>query len=153
MRKQAELVNYRRRTERERLEQAERGRAAVLRELLPVVDDLDRAVNADTDNPEAYREGVELILRSLHEVLNRLGVEQIDPAGERFDPHLHEAVDHMPHEQTPAGHVVQVYKAGYRLGDRLLRPAMVSVSAGTDSGDEATDAPETPDEPNGTSAD
>lgn len=129
LRQQAEMVNFRRRTERDRAELRDNSRGAVIRELLPVIDDFERALGADTDNLEAYREGVELILRALQDTLDRLGVTRIDPQGEAFDPHEHEAVEQQVTAEVPAGHVVAVYGPGYRLGERLLRPASVAVAA------------------------
>ena len=129
LRTQAELVNFRRRTARDREDQAVQARADVLRELLPIVDDFDRAVSADADNPDAYRQGVDMILRSLHDLLTRFGVERIEPLGERFDPHLHEAVEQVVDAEVEGGRIVAVYQPGYRLGDRLLRAARVVVSA------------------------
>ena len=137
LRGQAEMINFRRRTDRDRLERIAAARAGVVRELLPAIDNLDRAIGADTDNLDAYRQGVDLILRSLHEALAHIGVERIDPQGEAFDPHLHEAVDQVADADVAAGHVASVYKSGYQLGDRLLRAAAVAVSTG------AGDKPET----------
>ena len=137
LRRQAELINFRRRSERERADRVDAARAEVVRQLLPVIDNLDRAIGAGTDNLDAYREGVELILHSLHEALERIGVEKLDPAGETFDPHLHEALDQVASEETPAGHIVQVYQPGYRFGTRLLRAAVVSVSTGDEAPEQA----------------
>lgn len=131
LRSQAEVVNFRRRAERDKLERIEAARASVVRELLPAIDDLDRAVGAETENIAAYRDGVELILRSLHEALARIGVVGFDPQGDVFDPNLHEAAVQVPSDEVESGHVVEVYKPGYRIGERLLRPAVVSVSSGT----------------------
>ncbi|MFW6198852.1 MAG: nucleotide exchange factor GrpE [Acidobacteriota bacterium] len=132
LRKQADLVNFRRRMERERRERAERARAELLQELLPMIDDFERAAGDEGDNIEAYREGVEMILAGLHETLRRLGVERIEPVGEPFDPTDHEAVEQTETDEVPAGHVVSVYKPGYRMGDRLLRAAMVGVATAPD---------------------
>lgn len=139
VRKQADLVNFRRRTERERQERLEAERVAVVRELLPVIDDFERAVAAEPVDLEAYREGVELILRSLQETLGRIGVERMEPVGEPFDPHLHEAVDRHETGDIPEGHVAAIYKPGYRLGDRLVRAAMVAVAAPPRGGDRDPD--------------
>lgn len=128
-RRQAELVNFRRRTDRERAERRDAERASLLGELLPVVDDFERAVEADDANPEAYRQGVELILRSLQDHLLRLGLSRLEPVGEAFDPNVHEAVERQVTSEVPEGHVAAVYKPGYMLGERLVRPAMVAVAA------------------------
>lgn len=131
LRSQAELVNFRRRAERDKLERIEAARASVVRALLPAIDDLDRAIGSETDNIAAYRDGVELILRSLHEALGRIGVVAFDPQGDVFDPNLHEAAVQVPSDEVEPGYVVEVYKPGYRIGERLLRPAVVSVSSGS----------------------
>jgi molecular chaperone GrpE len=123
------MANFRRRTERDRADLRETARGAVIQELLPVIDDFERAAGADTDNLEAYRGGVQLILRALHDTLDRLGVSRVDPTGEAFDPHQHEAVEQQITDEVEAGHVVAVYGPGYRMGERLLRPASVAVAA------------------------
>lgn len=139
LRQQAEMANFRRRIERDRDAQGAEARGHLLRALLPVVDDIERAVGAETENFEAYRDGVELILKSLHEFLAAAEVERIDPHGEPFDPHLHEAVDHSETDAVPADHVAHVYQPGYRHAGKLLRPAMVGVArspAKPDDGDD-----------------
>ena len=128
LRQQAEMANFRRRIERDRDEQGAEVRRNLLRALLPVIDDFERALGAETENFEAYRDGVELILKSLHEFLDAADVERIDPHGELFDPHQHEAVDHSETEAVPAHHVAQVYQRGYSHAGKLLRPAMVAVA-------------------------
>jgi molecular chaperone GrpE len=130
LRKSAEFDNYRKRIERERREQAELANADLLRDLLPTLDDLERALRTDaTDNLEAYRRGVELIGKRFADVLARRGVTPIDPLGAEFDPHEHEAVTHGPAPGAREGEVVEVLSRGYRLKDRLLRPAMVKVAS------------------------
>jgi len=139
LRQKAEMANFRRRIERDRDEQGAEARRHLLRALLPVVDDFERALGAETENFEAYRDGVELILKSLHEFLDTVEVERIDPHGEPFDPHLHEAVDHSETDAVPAHHVAHVYQPGYSHAGRLLRPAMVGVArppANPDDGDD-----------------
>jgi len=128
LRQQAEMANFRRRIERDRGEQGAEARRHLLRGLLPVIDDFERALGAETENFEAYRSGVELILKSLHDFLDSVDVERIDPHGEPFDPHLHEAVDHTESEAVPAHHVTRVYQPGYSHAGKLLRPAMVGVA-------------------------
>jgi len=128
LRQQAEMANFRRRIERDRSEQGSEARRHVLRALLPVIDDFERALGAETENFEAYRDGVELILKSLHDFLAAAEVERIDPHGDPFDPHLHEAVDHSETDAVPAHHVAHVYQPGYSHAGKLLRPAMVGVA-------------------------
>lgn len=137
LRQQAEMANFRRRTERDRDEVREQARAGVLRELLSVIDDFERAAAFETDNLAAYRDGVQLILRSLADAMQRLGVQRVDPLGEPFDPTVHEAVEQNASDTVPPDHIATVYKPGYMLGERLLRPAVVGVaSAPAGAGDD-----------------
>jgi molecular chaperone GrpE len=132
LRKTAEFDNYRKRIERERQQVTEAAAADLLTELLPLVDDLERALRAEpgTEGAEAYRRGVELIHRQLLEVLRKRGVRPIDAVGTDFDPHFHQAVSYEPAEGRRDGEVVEEFSRGYMLGDRLLRPAMVKVAKG-----------------------
>jgi molecular chaperone GrpE len=132
LRKTAEFDNYRKRIERERQQVTESAAADLLVELLPLVDDLDRAAKADAgaQSVEAYRRGVELIHRQLLDVLRKRGVRPIDVVGADFDPHYHQAVAHEPVEGRRDGEVTEEFRRGYMLGDRLLRPAMVKVAKG-----------------------
>jgi molecular chaperone GrpE len=129
LRKTAEFDNYRKRIERERREQMDWAAADVLSEILAVLDDFDRALKAPAP-PEAepYRTGVELIHRQLSELVRKRGATPIDALGADFDPNVHQAV---AYEETPGareGEVVAEFAKGYKLGDRLLRPALVKVA-------------------------
>jgi len=125
----AEFDNYRKRVERDRRESGERASAAVFEQLLPIVDDFERALAAETDSAaEPYRKGVELIYRQLLELLGRYGVTPLDVIGADFDPHLHEAVAYGPSPGRREGEIVEEVRRGYKMGDRLLRPAMVKVA-------------------------
>ena len=130
LRTTAEFDNYRKRTERERREMIERAAESVLADLLPIVDNLERALEAETgsEGAEAYRRGVELIHKQLLDLLAQRGVTAIDALGADFDPHLHQAVASEPVEGRRDGEVIEVFRTGYRLGDRLLRAAMVKVA-------------------------
>jgi len=129
LRKQAEFENFRKRGEREMQEAYVRARADLLSDLLPVLDNFDLAVqHADTSNPDAVREGVHLIHKQLFDSLFRLGLEPIEADGQPFDPELHDAVATEPNDEVPDHTVVAVLQRGYRLGDRLLRPARVKVA-------------------------
>jgi len=129
LRKTAEFDNYRKRVERERREQAEYAAADVLAELLPLVDDMERALLADPNaGADAYRKGVELIHKQMLDLLRRRGVTPIEAVGHQFDPHLHQAVTHEVVPGHPEGEVVEEFRRGYKLRDRLLRPAMVKVA-------------------------
>ena len=132
LRKTAEFDNYRKRTDRERIQLAEASAADLLTELLPLVDDLERALKADASGEagDAVRKGVELIHKQLVEVLRKRGVKPLDALGADFDPHFHMAVSHEPAEGRREGEVVEEFRRGYMLGDRLLRPAMVKVAKG-----------------------
>jgi molecular chaperone GrpE len=130
LRKAAEFDNYRRRTERERREQADRSVSDLLLELLPVLDDFERALNADVgrESVDPYRQGVELIHRQLLDLLKRRGVRPIDAVGTEFDPYLHQAVTTEVVEGRRDGEVIEELRRGYMIGERLLRPAMVKVA-------------------------
>jgi molecular chaperone GrpE len=129
LRTRAEFDNYRKRTQRERLEREADAAAGVLTELLPLVDDLERALEADAGSrPEPLRVGVELIHRQLLEMLRKRGVVPIVSVGADFDPHVHQAVEHMASAGHRDGEVIDELRRGYLIGGRLLRPAMVRVA-------------------------
>ena len=130
LRKTAEFDNYRKRTDRERLQLSDAVAADLLQELLPLVDDMERALRAEGNDAEAIRKGVELIHKQLVETLRKRGVRPIDALGADFDPHYHMAVAHEPANDRRDGEVIEEFRRGYMLGDRLLRPAMVKVAKG-----------------------
>jgi molecular chaperone GrpE len=124
----ADFENYKKRVTREREEYVALANARLLAELLPVVDDLERALAAAEQHEEAQlEEGVRLVHRSLAALLERHGIELIDTAG-KFDPHVHEALLSQPSEEAESGSVLGVVQKGYRLGDRVVRPARVIVA-------------------------
>src|SRR4051812_33429640 len=129
-RTQADFENYRRRAAKDAAGAGERAKAGLVRELLPVLDNLERAL-ASIDAPdESLAQGVKLVHADLVGVLQRSGVESFDPTGEAFDPTVHEALTTRPADgETHPGTVVQVVEKGYRLNDTVLRPARVVVSA------------------------
>ena len=129
LRKQAEFDNYRKRVERERQMVSEAAAASIVEELLPLMDDLERALKTEAAG-DAYRRGVELIHRQLAEILRKRGVRPIDALGADFDPYYHQAVAHDPAEGQREGEVIEEFRRGYMLGDRLLRPSMVKVAKG-----------------------
>jgi molecular chaperone GrpE len=136
LRERADLENVKRRTTREKQDALRFGAEALARDLLPVVDNLERALahaGAGSD-AAALAQGVELVLKSFRDVLERHGITRVPAAGTTFDPAHHEAVAHVPSTEHPQGAVVEEHQAGYRLHDRLLRPAMVSVSKGAAGG-------------------
>lgn len=129
LRKLAEFDNFRKRTEREREELKQTAAEALIRELLPVIDNFERALqHAGDENPESFRQGVEMIARQLSEMLEREGLEAVDPEGQQFEPELHEAVHRVEGSGYQPGTVVSVLVKGYTLGGRLIRPAMVGVA-------------------------
>ena len=128
-RKQAEFANYRRRTEGVRQEAYDDGRRDTIEKLLPVVDNLERALEAAGEE-SALRSGVEMVLRQTLDTLAKLGVETIDPRGQPFDAELHNAVMQGSAEEGEPGTVCLVLKKGYKLGARVIRHAMVKVVAG-----------------------
>ena len=130
LRKTAEFDNYRKRIDRERQQLAESAASDLIEDLLPLVDDLERALKAQLGEAgaDAYRRGVELILKQLVELLRKRGVKPIEALGADFDPHYHQAVAYEPAEGRRDGEVIEEFRRGYMLGDRLLRPAMVKVA-------------------------
>ena len=134
LRKTAEFDNYRKRIDRERQSFAEATTADVMQDLLPLLDDLDRALKAEAgaDGADAYRRGVELIHKQLEDVLRRRGVTPIEALGADFDPNYHQAVTHDLAEGRRDGEVIEEFRRGYMLGERLLRPSMVKVAKGAE---------------------
>jgi molecular chaperone GrpE len=132
LRKSAEFDNFRKRVERERQAQAESAAANMIEELLPLMDDLERALKVEPGNEtgDAYRRGVELIHRQLGDILRKRGVRPVEALGEDFDPYYHQAVAHDAVEGKRDGEIIEEFRRGYLLGDRLLRPSMVKVAKG-----------------------
>jgi molecular chaperone GrpE len=129
LRTAAEFDNYRKRVERDRREQAEALTADALSDLLPIIDDLERALKAPSGGDvDAFRKGVELIHRQMTELLRKRGVKTIDAVGADFDPRYHQAVVQESSPDHREGEVMEEFARGYMLGDRLLRPAMVKVA-------------------------
>ena len=128
LRTAAEFDNYRKRTDRERRDLSEAVAADLVRDLLPVVDDLERALAAADSPDAALRSGVELIHRQLLDVLRRRGAEPFEAVGQDFDPAWHEAILSEPAGDRRDGEVVAEIRCGYRIGQRLLRPTLVKVA-------------------------
>jgi molecular chaperone GrpE len=133
----ADFDNYRKRVARDAHNQSARAAESLVAELLPVLDNLERALDASEQHEEAkVAEGVQLVHQQLIDLLRRRGLEEIaSEPGSEFDPHLHEALSQQPSEH-PEGAIAEVWERGYRLGDRVVRPARVVVSSGTASGEE-----------------
>jgi molecular chaperone GrpE len=124
----ADFENYKKRVARERAEYIALANERLLKELLPILDDLERALNAAEEHEEAQlEEGVRLVYRSLASLLERQGVREIATDG-KFDPHVHEALLAQPSEEAEQGDVLDVIQKGYTLGDRVVRPARVIVA-------------------------
>ena len=129
-RRQAEFENFRRRVERERMDFAEYSGMEIVRALLPTVDDFERALRAaPASGPgDEFLKGIELIYKRLLEALTKQGLEPINTTGQRFDPHLHEAVQRVEHEEAADGTILEEYQRGYKFKGKLLRPSMVKVA-------------------------
>jgi molecular chaperone GrpE len=128
-RTKADFENYRKRMAADVQAAAARGRGEMARELIDAVDNLERALESGGEGRDGLTDGVEMVLRGMREALSRNGIEVVDPKGEKFDPNQHEALSTMPVEGAESGVVVEVMQKGYRLGEQLLRPARVVVSA------------------------
>jgi molecular chaperone GrpE len=128
-RAQADFENYRKRAAREAAASGERAKSGLVRELLPVVDNLERALASAQAGEQHLAEGVRLVHSALIAVLERNGVEQFDPRGDRFDPGEHEALSMREQDGAQAGLVIDVVEKGYRANGSILRPARVVVSA------------------------
>ncbi|OQW30033.1 MAG: hypothetical protein A4E19_10760 [Nitrospira sp. SG-bin1] len=128
----AEFENYKRLIQRDQREQIRFGNEQLLKELLPVVDNMERAIKAARTNggDSALIQGVELTLKQLFGTLTKFGVQAIETVGQDFDPSAHQAVSYGPSDDVPANKVLDEFQKGYRLHDRILRAAMVSVSSG-----------------------
>ncbi|HEX6363190.1 MAG TPA: nucleotide exchange factor GrpE [Albitalea sp.] len=129
LRTAAEFDNYRKRVERDRRDQLDAATADAIADLLPIMDDLDRALGAmGGEGAAPYRKGVELIHRQMADLLKKRGVKAIEAVGADFDPNFHQAVIQEVSAAHREGEVMEELRRGYTLGDRLLRPAMVKVA-------------------------
>ena len=134
----AEMENLRKRTQREVSDARTYGISGFARDVLDIADNLQRALDAvplearEAADPglKALIEGVEITERSLHKTLEKNGVQKIEPLGEKFDPNFHQAMYEVPDSTVPSGTVVQIIQAGYTIGERILRPALVAVTKG-----------------------
>lgn len=125
---QAEFDNYRKRAARENSDFRDFAVADAARSLLPVIDNLSLAVKNASASPEDFRKGVELIHKQLQAALEKLNVQRIPAQGEPFDPRLHEAIEVVESDKVPDHHVLEELQPGYKIKERLLRPAMVRVA-------------------------
>lgn len=126
-RTQADFDNYRRRNNAAKAESYEDGKRAVVKELLPVLDNFDRAMDADASAAASWQDGVKMVYRQLFDTLRKLGLSEIEVSS-GFDPALHNAVLSEKSDEVPSGEILQVLQKGYRMGDAILRHSMVKVS-------------------------
>ncbi|HWR34707.1 MAG TPA: nucleotide exchange factor GrpE [Clostridia bacterium] len=130
---QAEFDNYRKRTAREQQEFRDYALTEALKQFLPILDSLDRALKTENADAADFRAGIELIDRQFHDVLSKLGVEPIAATGSDFDPTLHQAVQMVDTAEAKNNQVIDELQRGYKLRNRLLRPAMVRVASNPDN--------------------
>ena len=124
----AEYDNYRKRSTKEKQAAYGDAKADCIKELLPMMDNFERAIAAEATDVEGFKKGVEMIFKNFTDVLSKLGVEAFGEKGEKFDPNIHNGVMHIEDEELPENSVAEVFSKGYKLGDRILRPAMVKVA-------------------------
>lgn len=127
LRLMAEYDNFRKRSAKERLELSSNAKGSTLAEILPVFDNFERALNAETAD-EGYKAGVSMIFKQMGDVLSKLGVEIIDPTGKEFDPNVANAVNQIEDENLGENIVAQTFQKGYKIGDKIIRYAMVVVA-------------------------
>ncbi len=130
LRQHAEFDNYRKRTQREFAAVREQAKAATVEEFLSVYDHFGMALAHADEQSTMLRQGMDMILAEFRRTFESLGVEEMAVEGRAFDPNLHEAIAQQPSETVAEGHVLRQWKAGFRIGDKLLRPAAVIVSTG-----------------------
>ena len=124
LRRQAEFDNYRKRTEKERSEYVQYAGSEIVREMVPVLDDFERALKTECGSPE-YAKGVTMIYNRMLDSLKKLGLEPIETAGASFDPHLHQAVERVETKDAADGKILGEFQRGYHFKGKLLRPSMV----------------------------
>ena len=127
MRTAAEFDNFKKRTEREKIKTAEYSKANILKQLLPVIDNAERALAVDPSSPD-YAKGVELIVKQLMGLIDTFGMIELAEVGDTFNPEIHEAVMHIEDPEKGENEIVMVLQQGYKLGDTVIRPAMVQVA-------------------------
>ena len=128
LRQAAEFDNFRKRVDRERRDLVQTASLDFVQELLPVIDDFERALQIDPPGADSYRQGIEIIYRALMDMLRKRGVTPIDAVGATFDPQVHQAVAYEEAPDRRDGEVMEQFTRGYRLGDKLVRAAMVKVA-------------------------
>jgi molecular chaperone GrpE len=127
LRRQAEFDNFRKRTERERSEYLQYAGMELVRDMLPVLDDFDRALKTECSSPE-YARGVEMIYNRMYETLKKMGLEPVESVGKPFDPHMHQAVERVETKDAEDGTILAEFQRGYLFKGKMLRPSMVKVA-------------------------
>lgn len=127
LRTAAEFDNFKKRTEREKTTVAEFAKAGLIKQLLPILDNIDRAAATDKENPD-YIKGIEMIVKQFECIASNLGIVEIAAEGDTFNPELHEAVMHIEDETLSENVIAQVLQKGYKIGDTVIRAAMVTVA-------------------------
>ena len=128
LRTAAEYANYRARSAKEKEQTFSNAKGTVVAEMLPVIDNLERAIGTDSSDYESLKKGVEMTLNGLMASLEKLGVEQFGESGDSFDPNLHNAVMHIEDDSLGENIITDVFQKGYKIGDRVIRPAMVKTA-------------------------
>ena len=123
----AEFDNYKKRTEREKSGVAEYAKVSVIKKLLPIIDNIERANGSDKASPD-YIKGIEMIIKQFNSLVEVLEIEELGKAGDKFDPNFHEAVMHIEDENFGENEIAEVLQKGFKLGDTIIRPAMVKVA-------------------------
>ena len=121
----AEYANFRKRSEKEKQDSYVFAKSDTIKELLPVIDNLERALQSEQQDFDGLKKGVEMTFESLMSTLKKLGIEVYGKSGDTFDPNLHNAVMHIEDENLKDGEIVDVFQKGYKIGDKIIRPAMV----------------------------
>lgn len=121
----AEYANFRKRSEKEKQDSYVFAKSDTIKELLPVIDNLERALQSEQQDFDGLKKGVEITFESLISTLKKLGIEVYGESGDIFDPNLHNAVMHIEDENLKDGEIVDIFQKGYKIGDRIIRPAMV----------------------------
>jgi molecular chaperone GrpE len=126
-RAQAEFINYKNRVQRDRELDYASMKGDIIKKVLPVLDDMERAL-ANRPDGNSWANGMELIARKFQNILEAEGLKRIEAKGQPFDPNFHEAISSEPNEDVESGHVIEIVQNGYKLGERVIRPAMVRVA-------------------------
>ncbi len=127
LRTAAEFDNYKKRTEREKMTVAEFAKAGLIKQLLPILDNIDRAASVEKDTPD-YIKGIEMIVKQFEGIASNLGITEIAAVGDSFNPELHEAVMHIDDQDLGENVIAEVLQKGYKIGDTVIRAAMVKVA-------------------------